>query len=630
MKKYLALLVLLCLAATASATDLESFFDRAMQEQIEAFNIPGAAISVVIDGEVVLARGYGHADVERGIPVDAGRSLFRLGSVSKILTWTAVLQLVKQGSLDLDADINTYLDFEIPLRLYKSSDIPPPITLTHLMTHTAGFEDIVEDLFRLSGGLPLHDYIRTRLPARIFPPGAIMAYSNYGTALAGYIVARVSGMPFEQYVEQHILAPLEMAHSSFQQPLPEHLSGDQVQAYRFVEGRFQKGDFEYMPAPAGGMSSTSLDMAHLMIAYLQEGRFEDRRILGTETARKMLTHRFSHHLQLGGMTLGFMGGTFNGQRVIFHTGSTTLFDSVIYLLPDQNTGIFASFCGGSHLAHTALFQAFLDRFYPVPRAEEKIAPPAGSAERAKKYAGEYHQNRRNLTSSEKILSLMMGVIRVQTDADGFLNVTHIGETNRFVETTPGIYRNLRQGRTQDGLGPFRTIVFDTDPFDRTMLMSDGPMTYSRAPWYATSSFTGALIGLSLLIILVSLLYRIIRVIIRLVQRRNIRDADPQSALRYTAIASGLLALLFIIGLLATGQPHPVYRLPLSAFGILPTWNPIHEKLPLIFSLAGIAVVALTALSWKNSLGTLRTRIHNACFSIATLGLMWVFYYWNLL
>ena len=182
-------------------------------------DVAGAVVVVVKDGETLLHKGYGYADVAARKPVDPATTLFRTGSVSKLTTWTAVMQLVEQGKLDLDADVNGYLDFEIPAREGQ------PITLRQIMTHTPGFEERIKDLIIPEGESfdPLDVYLKHWVPTRIFAPGTTPAYPNYATALAGYIVARVSGLSFDDYVEQHIFAPLGMQHSTFRQPLPENL-----------------------------------------------------------------------------------------------------------------------------------------------------------------------------------------------------------------------------------------------------------------------------------------------------------------------------------------------------------------------------------------------------------------------
>ena len=193
--------------------------DGAVNAELIARHIPGASVALVRGDQVIFAKGYGYADIEKRQPVVANQTLFRIGSVSKLFIWTAVMQLWEEGKLDLDADVNTYLkDFQIPATYSE------PITLKNLMTHTPGFEDLATDgrLFvnNSSDIMPLGKYLKDRMPARIRPPGEVTAYSNYGSALAAYIVAQVSGMPYDEYVEKNILLPLGMRNTTFEQPLP--------------------------------------------------------------------------------------------------------------------------------------------------------------------------------------------------------------------------------------------------------------------------------------------------------------------------------------------------------------------------------------------------------------------------
>src|SRR3954469_161217 len=196
-----------------TAQDVNAWLDGFMSYSLAKDDIAGAVVVVVKDGQILTQKGYGYADVAAHKPVDPAKTLFRPGSVSKLFTWTAVMQLVEQGKLDLDKDVNTYLDFKIPATYAE------PITLRHIMTHTSGFEEVIKDLFvRDASQLrPLRDYVVNHVPRRIFPPGKIPAYSNYATALAGYIVERVSGKPYNDYVRDSILLPLGMNHSTFVQ-----------------------------------------------------------------------------------------------------------------------------------------------------------------------------------------------------------------------------------------------------------------------------------------------------------------------------------------------------------------------------------------------------------------------------
>ncbi|PYV64544.1 MAG: serine hydrolase, partial [Acidobacteria bacterium] len=200
-------------------TDLQAFLDGMMPLQLAREDIAGAVITVVKDGKPFLAKGYGYSNVEKKIPVSTDATLFRPGSISKLFNWTGIMQQVELGKLDLDRDVNDYLDFKIPQTYSK------PITLRNIMTHTPGFEETEEELFvaNASDLKPLDGYVKAHLPVRIFPPGTTPAYSNYATTLAGYILQRVSGEPFDDYVEHHVFQPLEMSHSTVRQPLPDNL-----------------------------------------------------------------------------------------------------------------------------------------------------------------------------------------------------------------------------------------------------------------------------------------------------------------------------------------------------------------------------------------------------------------------
>jgi CubicO group peptidase (beta-lactamase class C family) len=617
--------------------ELEQLIDTILQTQMEELHLPNAAVVVVSDGEVVFQKGYGYADLEERRLVVADDTLFRVGSVSKLFIWTALMHLVEQGKLDLNADVNQYLDFQIPKTLLhmRGNFELAPITLTHLMTHTAGFEAYPDEIFRLSYAqlLPLDQYVRDHLPARVFPPGEIAAYSNYGAALSGYIIQRVSGQPLEEYIEQHIFAPLGMGNSTFRQPPPAHLSTNLARPYRYVDGVYQPGDFEFMQAPEGGMSSTAADMAKFMIAHLQEENESVASILQAETRRQMHTRQLSQytarHPALGGMALGFMEGTFNGQQILFHGGSTMLFDSGLYLLPDENIGIFITYSGASHLVHTTLFQGFMDRYYPVSEMAT-TASVEGVLERARSFAGEYHQNTRSFTTAEKFTSLQMGVVNVAVDDEGSLLITHVGETNRFEEVEPGVYRNLREGRTQDYFGPFRTVVLGTDPHGYPLLISDGPMTYSRVPWYASSSFTILALVVILLLMLGSLIVWGLGFLIGLFRKRRAAVSNASAVARWVASAFALLTLVFLACVLATGAPDPVYRLPAVAFGVLPAWHPLLVVLPWMLLLIGAAVMVFTIQAWVKGYWRLQGRIHYTIFATAGLLFLWILYYWNIL
>ena len=304
-------------APTASANltreDVGAWLDGFLPYALERADIAGAVVVVVKDGNVLFKKGYGYADVAAKRPVDPDLTLFRPGSISKLFTWTAVMQLVEQHRIDLDQDVNAYLDFKIPPLKGK------PITMRELMTHTPGFENTLEEVIAVKPTYPkLRDFLKNWMPPRIFPAGEVPAYSNYGAALAGYIVERISGQPFPQYIAQHIFAPLGMNHSTFLQPPPAALAPLVSRGY--LSAADEPGPFEMLGAtPAGGLSASGADIARFMIAHLQNGEYDGHRILQAATAQEMHSTPYTTiSPALNRMTLGFFQLDRNGHRIIGH------------------------------------------------------------------------------------------------------------------------------------------------------------------------------------------------------------------------------------------------------------------------------------------------------------------------
>ncbi|MEA2093129.1 MAG: serine hydrolase domain-containing protein, partial [Pseudomonadota bacterium] len=319
----------------AAWQDLHSLIDRVVTTQLFLYDIPGATVALVGDGHVLHLNGYGYADRESRIPVSADRTLFGTGSVSKLFTWTAVMQLVEQGRLDLDRDVNDYLpELRIP------ATYPRPVTLTHLMTHTAGFEERAFGFYARSAAdlVPLQMFLADHLPARVYPPGEVSAYSNYGAALAGHIVARASGMPFERYIETRILSPLGMSRSSFRQPLPPALAPDLATGYR---GKSNLAGYGwYQARPSAALRTTATDMAQFMRAHLQQGRLGDTLILQPASSAAMQRRQFSNHPAVSGMTYGFQELQRGGQRILWQPGDTLFYTAALFLLPEPGLGLF--------------------------------------------------------------------------------------------------------------------------------------------------------------------------------------------------------------------------------------------------------------------------------------------------
>jgi CubicO group peptidase (beta-lactamase class C family) len=435
-------------AVPLEAKDVEVFFDGLIPYALDQAGMVGAAVSVVKDGQILFSKGYGYADLAAGRRVDADKTLFRHGSVSKLFTWTAVMQLVEQGKLNLDEDVNRYLDFRIP------STFERPITLRNLLTHTAGFEDISRGIYAGSAAdlLPLAEGIRQMpVPARIFAPGTRTAYSNYGATLAGYIVERVSGEPFERYVEQHIFAPLDMRNSTFRQPVPPSMRSDLADGYRSLSS-LQSEHFTFVEAiPAGALSATVTDMAHFVIAHIELGRFDEQRILQSQTAELMHAPQFRPAPDRNAACFGFFEANRNGWRIIGHIGDVGTFHAGLFFVPASGYGIVLALNSsgererklGSDVVRTAIFERFFDRYLPSRLTKEPTV--ASARDDSERVAGYYGATRRN-DSSWRFMTVLEDADEVSALPDGTIEVSSrllpSGVPKRWREVGPLVYREV--------------------------------------------------------------------------------------------------------------------------------------------------------------------------------------------
>ncbi|MGH9773598.1 MAG: serine hydrolase domain-containing protein [Candidatus Acidiferrales bacterium] len=482
-----------------TAADVEAFMDGMVPVQISRDDIAGAVVAVVKDGKLLFSKGYGYADVAKKRPVTPDSTLFRVGSISKLFTWTSVMQQVELGKMSLDGDVNSYIDYKIP------ATFPQPITVKNLMTHTPGFEEAIKELFvaDASGMIPLDEYLKSNLPRRLFPPGQIPAYSNYGAALAGYIVQRVSGEPFDDYVARHIFAPLGMEHATFVQPLPASLAPMMSEGYETASGGAK--EFEYVEAwPAGSLAVTADDISRFMIAHLQNGELDGKEILSPAMAQIMHAWQFSvdPNPEMHAVCLGFYEESRNGHRIIGHAGDTQYFHSDLHLILDSNVGFFVSYNSagkGTTSDRSELFRGFLDRYFPYAPVPAPIA--ASARNDARRVTGSYLISRRSDDSLFRLLSVL-GDLKVTANSDGTI------ESDAFKNPSgqPEIFEEVGslQYREKDGQN---RLDFITDKTGKLAAVMDFPVfIFQQVPFYLRSGFVifvlvGALVVFALNILL---------------------------------------------------------------------------------------------------------------------------------
>jgi CubicO group peptidase (beta-lactamase class C family) len=603
-------------APQMTAADVEAFLDGLVPAQLGPGDVAGAVVVVVKDGKVLFGRGYGWADVEKRVPVDWEKTLFRPGSISKLFTWTAVMQQVEQGKLDLDTDVNKYLDFQVPEAFGK------PITLRDIMTHTPGYEDYAKELIVADASLlaPLGQHLKTHQPARIFPPGSTPAYSNYATSMAGYIVERVSGKPFAEYIEENILGPLGMKRATFRQPLPPDLEPLMSRGYKVGSQKAQAFEI-VVPAPAGALSATGADMARFVIAHLQDGSYEGAQILKPETAKLMHARQRGKSPETDGMCLGFYEESRNGHRIIGHGGDTNWFHSDLHLIPDANVGFFVSYNSGGNgkgSGRTLLWERFLDRYFPyTPPAATRSAD---ATEQCRKVAGNYLVSRREDTKFLRLLYLLEQTKVYPSPSPTDAGTIEISALTDFSQQ-PKKWEPIGNGVFRELHGQDK-VVFQKDPLGRDELVTEYPFfDFFRPPAYLDSKLFLPVAMVSLAVIVLGL---ILWPVGALVRRHYGRRLDLLPGERRVRLWTRLVLLLDVI--LIAGYATVVIK-GLSDLDLLtPKLDPILHVLQALAALALIGtLVALVGMAraWGSRQRGIWSKLGETLIFLSTVGLAWV-------
>lgn len=375
--------------------EVEQFADGFFEQPEIKESLAGAALVVVKDGKVLLKKGYGYADVDKKVPVDPDRTVFRVASISKVITATAVMQLAEQGKLDLNQDIAAYTgDVRIP------NLTGAPLTMKHLLTNATGFdygdtsESSTNDLKR---EVPIKQYMLDNTPTVIRKPGDYYRYDNLGFTLQGYIVEQVSGQPFGAYVQKHIFEPLGMKNSSFRLT-PEITEGLAVPYNQLGEAM---PDYATVPTelPGGGMLTTGSDMAQFMMAHLNGGTLGNETILKQETAADMHKPQLAIHPKLPNMAYGFEYAAqqdYNGYHVVEKGGDLEGYHSGMWLIPDEKVGVFLTVNKDFEIRQPFI-QAFMQHYFPQQGNSE--APKNQTQTDLKKLEGVYSDLRNRMWTS---------------------------------------------------------------------------------------------------------------------------------------------------------------------------------------------------------------------------------------
>jgi CubicO group peptidase (beta-lactamase class C family) len=530
-------------AQTIDLVDMEAFLDGAIEARMSSYDVAGVTVSVVHDGRMIFARGYGIADAD-GRPVVAEETLFRPGSISKTFTWTAAMQLVEQGKLDLDEPIQQYVpEIEVP------NEFGQPLTMSHLMTHRPGLEDgVLGHLFvdDASEAMPLVEYLQNHPVEQVRAPGTLPSYSNWGTALAGLVIANISGERYEEYIESHILLPLAMNRSTFREPWGEHQPNPmETELYESSskgmfreQGGWRAGSFEFISpvGPAGALSTTSTDMARFMLMHLGNGTYGAAQILQSDTARRMHSELWRPHDAMSGNFHGFFEYNLNGYSAFGHNGGTLYFMSDMVMVPELNFGFFISTnsASGAKL-HAGLAEMLVKRYFPS-RMTPVPEPPNDFLGRADRYTGSYQVTRRSFTKVEAIFGLAGGALNVTAHEDGYLVIAFGEKPWRFVEIATNTFRHTESEAV---------ITFDEDGDGNI----SGFPTYRPAQYYEKiSGFNNPMLQSTLLITSITVF---VFVVVGFWLRRK-RTIEQTGMVRLASIVVLLMSVLWVIWAVLTG------------------------------------------------------------------------------
>lgn len=534
--------------------DLERWLDRVVPDALQRGDIAGLVVAVVKDGVVLLEKGYGYADVARKTPMDPARSVIRVASVSKLLTATAVLQLVEQGVLELDRDIRSYLDFDLP------AGSGPPITLRHLLTHTAGFSEIAYPRYRPPRTLREHV---VNPPPRIYPAGTVPAYSNYGFNLAGYLVERMAQMSFGDYLEHRIFLPLGMQHSTVRMVEPGPLGALIVPTYQQASAKepYPPGLMAEMSptdSPSGGLATTAHDMTRFMLMQLQGGRYGETRLLLPASVAEMQAPAFIPIPGAQPLGLGLFRSDYRGVRAIGHSGDGEGAHAELKLFPEQGIGVFVAvnssgaadpLLPAAFSLRARLFRQFADRYLPVTsRPDEPTA--ATASEHALLVAGEYAWTRRTVGDYREAFELIgRSFFRpaIRANADGTIETTPAlafqseGRTQTWREIAPFVWRDVD--------GDARLVMSVRDGGVQAVWSDAAPSVWvsTPVPWHRSTALHLPLLGLVVVAFtLVSFGWAVIWIVARRARSAGSTIDQNERSGHWTRVAA-VVGLVYLAG-----------------------------------------------------------------------------------
>lgn len=605
-------------AKPLTVDNIEEFADQYF-ENIEEMHIPGAVIIVFKDGEIWFEKGYGYSNLETGALVDPKGSLFRIGSISKLFTATAIMQLVEDGLVDLEQDVNHYFtDFQIESAGFA------PIQVKHLLTHTSGFDERVFGMAieNYEDMIDLKEYLKANEPKRVRAPGQYIQYSNYGMGLLGLVIEEVTGLSYETYIKEHILLPLEMTNTHV--VMNSETLEDLVREYSYSNGEYIElplYDFGY--PPAGSFLSTAEDMTKFMQIHLNQGEWNGVRILEEETIGMMHERQFSQHPLVQGFGFGFFENMYNQHRILEHGGNTAASNSMFMLDQEENLGIFISNNSSSGALLTYYFgNAFLDHFYPANQSVAQLVQTETVKEESlDRYAGNYKTNRYSHYEISKLVVALSPSIKVRNQGNEFLSVQYIDQELEYKQVSPLAFFNEE---TQ------QYIAFEEDQRGNiTHLFFSDKFVYEKNKWYENVLLHG-LIVILITLFAVSTCVRALALVIRRM-KKNQEDTFQQGKYKWSRLSElngTIISLSFILFLVFLMIKVPQMMKNEDFMYELPLMIKLSAQFPILFMIMTLLQGFFLVKVWKDDLGSRFRRVYSTLFFVLSLSMILIFYYYN--
>lgn len=563
-----------------------------LEEEIDEYvsnyigqSTPGASIIVIKDGDIIFSKGYGYANIEKEILVDPQKTVFEYGSISKLFVWTAVMQLVEQGQLDLHADIKTYLpeDFAAQLTYEK------PITLHQIMSHTAGFEDYYFDLIMSSPDNvpPLEEVLISNQPQQIYEPGTTIAYSNYTTALAGYVVEQITGQTFLDYQREHIFSHLSMNTATGDPTLTNYSERDNKATGYLSKGNgdFTEGKWSYVPLyPAGSVNGTAEDLAKFAIALMSENTRNSPLFSQKSTLDKMLTQSYSPDDRLLSNAHGFW--EYDGKvRGVGHGGNTAAFSTNMVVAPEEQFGVIVLTNTSSEMDLT---YGVVDLLFGKP--DNSLHTSTSNLPSAKEITGWYTTARQSQSKYTEFISYITP-LKVKEISENKINISLYDMEGTYSQISPYLYTLVSTDHPI--LGYILTKAYFEKDKDGVQRLTNGqvtdylPVEGDRAlPW----------LTMSVVILIMSALYFIILPIVWLINyvknRKKNRQHTTETKVFWMFTLTGTLLII--------NNSMLLIRTILSSTMLYVDQLQLHIYLNWIILLITVILLLLGFIQWKSS------------------------------